>query len=161
MQGPPEMVEGMVMKVMTSCSLRPAKRARKPPMAWMPSWELPAMRIMASETLETLGYPPEGCVVSVASLMKYQFLSSLKCAKVRHRLKVKDSARNTVAPSTITSSPSVSISKRISIVLNINDLRQISALLSSDFLIELEKLILSQVINRIKYSGCGLLKIIF
>ncbi len=55
----------------------------------------------------------------------------------------------------------MSISKRISIVLNINDLRQISALLSSDFLIELEKLILSQVINRIKYSGCGLLKIIF
>ena len=31
--GPPEMVDGIVMKVMTSCSLRPARRARKPPMA--------------------------------------------------------------------------------------------------------------------------------
>ena len=32
-RGPPEIVEGMVMNVMTSCSLRPARRARKPPMA--------------------------------------------------------------------------------------------------------------------------------
>jgi len=32
---------GIVMKVMTSCSLRPARRARKPPMAWIPSCELP------------------------------------------------------------------------------------------------------------------------
>src|SRR5271170_5817223 len=53
MEGPPEMVAGMVMNVMTSCSLRPASRARKPPMAWMPSWELPAMRITASGTWET------------------------------------------------------------------------------------------------------------
>src|SRR6185295_9517492 len=61
MDGPPEMVEGMVMKVMTSCSLRPASRARKPPMAWMPSWELPAMRMTASGTVETRGpWPDEG-----------------------------------------------------------------------------------------------------
>ena len=46
--GPPEIVDGMVMKVMTSCSLRPASRARKAPTAWMPSCELPAMRITAS-----------------------------------------------------------------------------------------------------------------
>ena len=43
------------MKVMTSCSLRPASRAKKPPIAWMPSCELPAMRITASLTVETLG----------------------------------------------------------------------------------------------------------
>jgi hypothetical protein len=49
MDGPPEMVEGMVIIVMTSCSLRPARRARKPPMDWIPSWELPAMRMTASE----------------------------------------------------------------------------------------------------------------
>src|SRR5579862_8846159 len=53
MEGPPEMVAGMVMWVITSCSLRPASRARKPPIAWMPSCELPAMRMMASETRET------------------------------------------------------------------------------------------------------------
>jgi len=70
MEGPPEMVAGMVMNVMTSCSLRPASRARKPPMAWMPSWELPAMRITASETLETLGVPPADPAVNVVSLMK-------------------------------------------------------------------------------------------
>src|SRR5262249_2216642 len=68
MEGPPEMVEGMVMKVMTSCSLRPARRARKPPIAWMPSWELPAMRMTASEMFETLG-PPSGAEM-VASLMR-------------------------------------------------------------------------------------------
>ena len=31
--GPPDIVEGMVMNVMTSCSLLPAKRARNPPRA--------------------------------------------------------------------------------------------------------------------------------
>src|SRR5688572_14923490 len=66
--GPPEIVEGMVMKVMTSCSLRPAKRARKPPIAWIPSWEFPAIRITASETFETL-VPPSGAVVKVALLI--------------------------------------------------------------------------------------------
>src|SRR4030095_11248918 len=70
MEGPPEMVEGMVMKVMTSCSLRPARRARKPPMAWMPSCELPAMRMTASLILVSFGAPvfPEGVRV-VASLI--------------------------------------------------------------------------------------------
>src|SRR5258706_4459330 len=58
MEGRPEMVEGMVMKVMPYCSLRPARRAGKPPMAWMPSWELPAMRMTASEILDTLGPAP-------------------------------------------------------------------------------------------------------
>src|SRR6186713_2967242 len=47
-EGPPEIVDGMVMYVMTSWSDRPARRARKPPMAWMPSWELPARRITTS-----------------------------------------------------------------------------------------------------------------
>ena len=46
--GPPEIVAGIVMNVMTSCSLRPASRARKPPMDWMPSWELPARRMTTS-----------------------------------------------------------------------------------------------------------------
>src|SRR5687768_18391237 len=77
MEGPPEMVEGMVMKVMTSCSLRPARRARKPPMAWMPSWELPARRMTASEILETLEPPLPVDVVRVdaASLIKVLFLT--------------------------------------------------------------------------------------
>src|SRR5690242_9835697 len=69
MEGPPEIVEGIVMNVMTSCSLRPARRARKPPMAWMPSCELPAMRITASEILDILGEPPEVWAAKVASLM--------------------------------------------------------------------------------------------
>src|SRR5436309_14569928 len=69
MEGPPEIVEGIVMNVMTSCSLRPARRARKPPMAWMPSCELPAMRITASEIFEILGAPPEVWAAKVASLM--------------------------------------------------------------------------------------------
>src|SRR5215831_16700136 len=64
------MVEGMVMNVMTSCSLRPASRARKPPMAWIPSCELPAMRITASEIFEILGEPPFEVAVTVESLMK-------------------------------------------------------------------------------------------
>src|SRR5579885_687735 len=68
MEGPPEIVDGMVMNVMTSCSLRPASRARKPPMAWMPSWELPAMRMTASLILETFG-APFGDVVANVSLM--------------------------------------------------------------------------------------------
>src|ERR1044071_2780492 len=72
MDGPPEIVDGIVMNVMTSCSLRPASRARKPPMAWMPSCELPAMRMTASEIFDTLGVPPDGCAVNVASLMKPQ-----------------------------------------------------------------------------------------
>src|SRR5437764_6277920 len=76
--GPPEMVEGMVMKVMTSCSLRPASRARKPPMAWMPSCELPAMRMIASETFDTLGAWPDGWAVNVASLMKPQIKPDVK-----------------------------------------------------------------------------------
>src|SRR6185295_14349292 len=72
-EGPPEIVEGIVMKVMTSCSLRPASRARKPPMAWIPSWELPAIRMTASETFATFG--PPGVAVSVDSLMKIDRLT--------------------------------------------------------------------------------------
>src|SRR5437868_7507274 len=68
-EGPPEIVDGIVMKVITSCSLRSARRARKPPMAWMPSWELPAMRMTASETWETLGVEGAGVVATVGSLM--------------------------------------------------------------------------------------------
>src|SRR5436309_5137243 len=71
--GPPLIVLGIVMKVITSCSLRPASRARKPPMAWMPSCELPAMRMIASETFDTLGAWPDGWAVNVASLMNPQF----------------------------------------------------------------------------------------
>src|ERR1035437_1216051 len=82
-EGPPEMVEGIVMKVMTSWALRPASRARKPPIAWIPSWELPAMRITASEIFETLGAPASTRLVIIGSLMKYinQSLSELR--KVR------------------------------------------------------------------------------
>src|SRR5208337_816142 len=69
MDGPPEMVAGMVIKVMTSCSLRPARRARKPPMAWMPSWEFPAKRITASEIFFGIGLPSATAVVEVASLI--------------------------------------------------------------------------------------------
>src|SRR6266850_1390299 len=69
-EGPPEMVEGMVMNVMTSCSLRPAKRARKPPMAWMPSCELPAMRMTASLIDETFDAPPDDGAPVVALLIR-------------------------------------------------------------------------------------------
>ena len=69
MDGPPEMVAGIVMNVMTSCSLRPASRARNPPMAWMPSCELPAMRITASLIFETFGAPPGDDAVVIVSLM--------------------------------------------------------------------------------------------
>src|SRR5512138_2633199 len=78
MDGPPEVVEGIVMKLMTSCSLRPASRARNPPMAWMPSCELPAIRITASLTVEILGLPldwaaGEGVLMANISI---QFFSS-------------------------------------------------------------------------------------
>jgi hypothetical protein len=76
MEGPPEMVEGMVMKVMTSCSLRPAKRARKPPMAWMPSCELPANRMTASDTFDTLGAPPPIGGVIVDSLILHSAIET-------------------------------------------------------------------------------------
>src|SRR5438105_14255474 len=69
-EGPPEIVEGIVMNVMTSCSLRPASRARKPPIAWMPSCELPAMRMIASEILEIFGEPPPVVAERVESLMR-------------------------------------------------------------------------------------------
>src|SRR2546430_17367920 len=48
MDGPPEIVAGMVMYVITSWSLRPANRARKAPAVWIPSCEFPARRITAS-----------------------------------------------------------------------------------------------------------------
>src|SRR5690348_6991879 len=70
MEGPPEMVDGMVMKVMTSCSLRPASLARKPPMAWIPSCELPARRMTASEILESFGEEPWAGANVDASLIK-------------------------------------------------------------------------------------------
>jgi hypothetical protein len=69
MEGPPEIVEGMVINVMTSCSERPASRAKKPPMAWMPSWELPAKRMTASDIFDTFGVPPPTGVVIVDSLI--------------------------------------------------------------------------------------------
>src|SRR5579859_3478501 len=70
MEGPPEMVEGMVMKVMTSCSLRPASRARKPPMAWIPSCELPAMRMTASLMRDTLDAPSDDDAPAAILLIK-------------------------------------------------------------------------------------------
>ena len=70
MDGPPEIVAGIVMKVITSCSLRPARRARKPPMAWMPSCELPAMRMTTSLMEETLGAPPGDGMAVIVSLME-------------------------------------------------------------------------------------------
>src|SRR5471032_1839556 len=70
MDGPPEIVDGIVMNVMTSCSLRPARRARKPPMAWMPSCELPAMRITASLMDETFCAAPDDGALVVALLIR-------------------------------------------------------------------------------------------
>src|SRR5436190_11397067 len=78
--GPPEIVDGMVMKVMTSCSLRPARRAKKPPIAWMPSCEFPAIRITASETLDTLGLP-SGAAVKVALLIDTTPVSGHKLSR--------------------------------------------------------------------------------
>src|SRR5262245_34885069 len=57
------------MNVMTSCSLRPASRARNPPMAWMPSWEFPAIRMTVSEIFGVLGALGAAVVVS---LMEYR-----------------------------------------------------------------------------------------
>src|SRR5208283_2648130 len=68
-EGPPEIVAGMVINVMTSCSLRPASRARKPPITWMPSCELPAMRMTASLIRETFG-APFGDAPVIVSFMK-------------------------------------------------------------------------------------------
>src|SRR6516225_3394596 len=70
MEGPPEIVDGMVMNVMTSCSLRPASRARKPPMAWMPSCELPAMRMTTSLMEETFFAPSDEAAPVIVSLME-------------------------------------------------------------------------------------------
>src|ERR1035437_10514655 len=70
MDDPPEMVAGIVMNVMTSCSLRPARRARNPPMAWMPSCELPAMRITTSLMAETFWATPDDGTLSIVSLME-------------------------------------------------------------------------------------------
>src|SRR5580658_3588716 len=78
MEGPPEIVEGMVMKVMTSCSLRPARRARKPPMAWMPSCELPAKRMTASDTLDTWGALPAAVGVNMDSLIGFSHVKLLE-----------------------------------------------------------------------------------
>ena len=94
MEGPPEMVEGMVMNVMTSCSLRPARRARKPPMAWMPSCELPAMRMTASLIFEIFGAPPDdgasvNCITHGTSKLKFTAMQS--------GLAVVDEQRDTVA----------------------------------------------------------------
>jgi hypothetical protein len=55
---------------MTSRSLRPAKRARNPPMDWMPSWELPAMRMVASEILEAWKSIPVLASETVVSLIE-------------------------------------------------------------------------------------------
>src|ERR1700743_1939706 len=70
MEAPPEIVAGIVMNVITSCSLRPARRARNPPMAWMPSCELPAIRITASLILDTFGAPSDDDAPAVALLIK-------------------------------------------------------------------------------------------
>src|ERR1043166_8842214 len=96
-EGPPEIVEGMVMNVMTSCSLRPARRARKPPMAWMPSCEFPAMRMTASETLETFGAPSGFAVVKVASLMDLQITVHLFRFEARVKKRLKEISATTVA----------------------------------------------------------------
>src|SRR5579863_2546765 len=70
MEGPPEMVAGIVMNVMTSCSLRPASRARKPPIAWIPSCELPAMRMTASLIRDTLDAPSDDDAPAAILLIK-------------------------------------------------------------------------------------------
>src|SRR5258708_14752463 len=77
--GPPEMVEGMVMKVITSCSLRPANRARKPPIACIPSWEFPAIRITASLTRSTFGEPPLAGVGYVGLLLTISEVPNSPC----------------------------------------------------------------------------------
>jgi hypothetical protein len=41
-------------------------------MAWMPSCELPAMRMTASLILETFGVPPDNDAVAIGSLMDFK-----------------------------------------------------------------------------------------
>ena len=74
MDAPPEMVDGIVIMVMTSRSLLPANRAKNPPMDWIPSWELPASRIVASEisdARESFPLLASETVVSLIENMKY------------------------------------------------------------------------------------------
>jgi len=70
MDAPPEMVDGIVIMVMTSRSLRPARRARNPPMDWMPSCELPARRIVTSEIEEGWELLPLLASETVVSLIE-------------------------------------------------------------------------------------------
>ena len=70
MDAPPEMVDGIVIMVMTSRSLLPANRAKNPPMDWIPSWELPARRIVTSEILEGWELLPLLASETVVSLIE-------------------------------------------------------------------------------------------
>ena len=70
MDAPPEMVEGIVIMVMTSRSLLPANRAKHPPMDWIPSWELPARRIVASEISDARELLPLLASETVVSLIE-------------------------------------------------------------------------------------------
>jgi hypothetical protein len=44
-------------------------------MTWMPSCELPAMRMTASLILETFGVPPDNAAVAIGSLMDFKINS--------------------------------------------------------------------------------------
>src|SRR6267154_1632636 len=61
---------------MTSLAVRPANRARKPPMAWIPSCEFPANRITASWILRAPGgrWPP-GAAEESATFSSIIFVS--------------------------------------------------------------------------------------
>ena len=70
MDAPPEMVDGIVIMVITSRSLLPANRAKNPPMDWIPSWELPARRIVASDILDARESFPLLASETVVSLIE-------------------------------------------------------------------------------------------
>src|SRR5437899_1562825 len=77
-----------------------------PPMAWIPSCELPAMRMTASEIRETFGVWPDGGAVKVASLMKTHSQQSNTWQGDRNALKPVQRAHR--CPNRLSSAPDVS-----------------------------------------------------
>src|SRR3954463_9458779 len=109
----------MVINVITSCSLLPASRARKPPIAWMPSCELPAILITASDILETLGLPPVDWGAVVASLMK----NSIQKIKQHGVVLLKKTSKVDLCCDRVSSKQTVSISNKHHISLSTSSLR--------------------------------------
>ena len=80
-------------------------------MAWIPSWDLPAMRMMASEIFETFGAPPALGAATDESLMKTFYSNALGKFRGDDSTASRDKLCNIRLPSAF----AVSISSRLSI----------------------------------------------